>query len=142
VLHLVLIAIFSALSSCSSHTSDDFREEGEKITRHLIKELQLIKSTEQLVIAAPKLKCLFNELVQTVIEAHHYRISHGVEFPELSKKNHLISEQLRMELNRILTIDGSWEILEKSQREALHRLNTYEKQQSKRKLKPNVPTQF
>lgn len=132
---LILILISSLfLSACGSHSSEDFREDGDATMRLLIKELQAIHSYSTLSAAAPKLKRLFNDLVDTMLKAREYHESHpAAEISDLSPKNHASSEQLRTELNRIYRLDGGRELIEKCQEGALLRLDAFEKNLVKRR---------
>jgi hypothetical protein len=134
----VLAPLFFALTllcqSCLTHSIEDYREDGEGIVRALIHELQQIHSRDELVSASTKIKRLFLDLVNVIIAAQEYREHHpSSEFPELSKENHLSSDQLRSELNRIYRLEGGRELIEKYQEPALHRLDAYEKKLSKKK---------
>lgn len=128
---LILFTLFSFLS-CNIHSLEDFREEGESITRLLIRELNSINNRQDLIIASPKLRLMFQELVKVMISARQYREKHPeLDIPELSATNLLLSEELRIELNRIYHLEGGREIIEKCQEIALQRLDAYEKKLTK-----------
>ncbi len=106
---------------------DDFRAEGEGINRALVAELNQIHSRDDLLAHADKLKQLFNELVDVIIRAQAYKDKHpddGLSDPP--RKDHAISDQLRIELNRVLHMEGGREVIEKAQEEALNRLDAFE----------------
>ncbi len=122
------------LSACGSHSLEDFREEGESITRSLIKELQTIRTRDDLVQIAPRLQKLFDRLVDTIVTAREFLDKYPkLEIEEFSQKNHDLSDQLRIELNRIYCIEGGRELIEKCQESALHRLDAFEKRANKYK---------
>lgn len=114
---------------CSSHSLEDCREEGEAITRTLIYEFSQIHNREDLLKASAKIKRLFNDLVSIIVAAH---AAQHQEVIELTPYNHLLSDQLRTEINRVYRIEGAREVVEKFQEEALHRLDAYEKLHHKR----------
>jgi len=119
----------SLLSSCGSRSLEDYREEAEEVTHSLIIQLDQIHTRDQLLARSAKLKRLFNDLVSVIIASQEYRqkqFARGV--PPLSENNHLLSDQLYEELNRIYAIDGCRAIIEKCQEEALNRLDAFEKQ--------------
>jgi hypothetical protein len=116
------------LAGCGPHSLEDFREEGEKITKVLIVELQKIHTREQLIKNGPLLQKLFNELTTLMIAAREYREKYQeVESLEFTSKNHELSEQLRKELNRLYQLEGGRELIEKYQQEALYRLDLAQK---------------
>lgn len=116
------------LSGCGSRSMQDHLEEGEHLTLELIEELEVIRSREELIVAAPRLKQLFDQLVDTMIAAKEFREKHpSAETPLLTDRNRSLSELLKTELNRIYKLDGGREIIEKCQLDALNRLDGYTK---------------
>jgi len=118
--------------SCGRHSLDDFEEEGEGVMRSLIQDLRTIHTRDQLLSSTGRLKRLFERLVDIIIAAEEYRLSH----PEAAKDglagpNHELSDQLRIELNRVYQIEGGRLMIEKCQEIALHRLDAFEKQRMK-----------
>lgn len=94
--------------------------------RSLIGELQSIRTRDQLLASTAKLKRLFERLVDLMIAAENFKLAH----PELDKglsagPNHELSDQLRIELNRLYRMDGGRQIVEKYQEKALHRLDAF-----------------
>lgn len=123
-----LILLF--LASCGSRSLDEFQEEGEGLIRSLIQELQTIHSREKLLASSGKLQKYFERLVNIMIAAEEFSYSH----PELEKGEsirHDLSDQLRIELNRLYRLEGGRQIIEKCQEKALHRLDAFEKKDSK-----------
>ena len=97
--------------------------------------MQAIHTREQLLASTSNLQRLFNRLANLMIAAEDFSISH----PEQEKgplrwQNHDLSDQLRVELNRIYRLEGGRQILEKSQENALQRLDAFEKRLMKQKL--------
>ena len=103
--------------ACSSHSAEDFYDEGQGIVRTLIEELKTIHTRDQLLTHAPGLKKLFNSLVDVLMSAHKYRED------SLSDREHILSDSLRQELERVYRIEGGRDIIEKCQEEALNRLD-------------------
>lgn len=120
---LRIIPLFFILCSCGSHNLEDYKEEGEGITRSLIQELKKIRTREKLLASTHKLKALFNRLADTMISAEIYRRDHPDL--EIAEANHELSDQLRGELNRIYEMDGGRQIIEKCEEKALHRLHLF-----------------
>ena len=116
------LLFLSLTFSCSSKTLEDYREEGQSITQSLIKEFRKIQTREQLVASTTRLKKHFDKLVDLIIRAR----DSNDESLDLTKKDHLLSDQLRTEMFRIYQIEGGRAIVEKCQEEALHRLDAFE----------------
>jgi hypothetical protein len=127
---IVFMLIFTI--SCTPHSLDEFEEEGEGVIRSLIQELQGIHSREQLVAASGRLQRQFDRLVNVIIAAEEFCYSHpGFDKGEFLQLNHELSDQLRIELNRLYRFEGGRQIIEKCQEKALHRLDAFEKKHAK-----------
>lgn len=124
--------IFFALTfacCCSPNSLDDFQHEGEALSRALAEDLQEIHTKDELIKAVPVLKKKFNEFVDLMIAAKEYQQSHAEE--EISEEELPFSEALFLELKRIYAMEGGRETIEKAEREALIRLDAYEKNRIK-----------
>jgi hypothetical protein len=98
----------------------------------LIAELKQIRSRDDLVEHAPRLQELFNSLVDVIIKAQEFKDKHPEESDLSINKESMESDQLRIELNRVLHMEGGREVIEKAQEAALNRLDAFEK--ARRKL--------
>jgi hypothetical protein len=126
VIYYLLILCF--LTGCGPSSLEDFQEEGEGFSRSLVKELRTIQNRKDLLESAPKLKKRFDGLVDLMIRAREFKEKHPfLESNELIKMNHDLSDQLRIELNRIYAIEGGRELIEKCQEEGLNRLDAFER---------------
>lgn len=120
---IFLVGIHSLFISCSSRTLEDYRDEGEGVVRALAAELKKIRTRDDLLVHAPRLKQLFDSLVDIIIEAEAYQNAHPeAELVLHHKRDQSASDQLRIELNRVLHLEGGREVIEKVQEEALSRL--------------------
>lgn len=120
------------LTGCGPRSQEDFREEGEGLTRSLIQELQAIHTREQLLMASSRLQRLFDQLVNSMIAAEEFHALHPEQDKgELTQRNHDLSDQLRLELNRLYRLEGGRQMIEKCQENALHRLDACEKRRIK-----------
>ncbi|MBA3816096.1 MAG: hypothetical protein H0X29_06185 [Parachlamydiaceae bacterium] len=129
-IHFSIFLLISAflLFSCSQRTLEDFRDEGEGVVRALTAELKKIRSRDDLLTHAPNLKKYFELLADIIIEASKYKETHPEsELISPNKKEQSASDQLRIELNRVLHLDGGPEVIEKVQEEALNRLELFNK---------------
>lgn len=128
---LGIVFILVMVTGCGPRSLDDFQEEGEGVMRSLIQELQGIHTREQLLAASGRLQRHFDRLVNIVIAAEEFSLVHPEEKGEVGRHNHELSDQLRIELNRLYRLEGGRQIIEKCQEKALHRLDAFEKKQAK-----------
>lgn len=129
-----MILILGCLTACGPRSLEDFREEGEGVTRSLVKELSVIRTRSELLKAVPRLQKLFNNLIDVMIAAREFQEKSSKFDPiEWTYHNHELSDQLRIELNRVYALEGTREIIEKCQEQALHRLDAFEKRLAKHK---------
>lgn len=131
----IATSVFCALllTGCGSSSLDDFQEEGEGVTRSLVQELQSIHTREDLLNSSASLQGLFDKLVDVMIAAQQYRDKHPqLDQNVVSKPNRELSDQLRIELNRLFQIEGGREIIEKYQDPSLQRLDAFERKFKKR----------
>jgi hypothetical protein len=114
------------IMGCASQSLEDYREEGEGIARQITYELRHIRSRDDLLVHSAKLHQLFNALVDVMIHAQEFKDRYPqAEFMTFDKKEQPISDQLRIELNRVLHLEGGREVIEKAQEEALNRLDRF-----------------
>lgn len=107
---------------CSCNVSTDHKEEAQAIVLQVCAILDKVENGEQLASKSMHLKRLFNALAdQMIIAASHSPTA----VPTLSQAEREASEHLRMQINRVCSFSGGYEIMEKCQEEALHRLTTY-----------------
>ena len=128
-----LNAILLTLCLSCTKSLEDFKEEGEGLTRSLIQELQEIRTRKDLQLSYGRLQILFTRLSDLMITAQEFQEKHHLSSLELSKENHELSELLRIELNRIFLLDGGKELIEKCQEPALQKLDAYLKRMQKKK---------
>lgn len=127
-LHLLILA------GCKSLTLEDFREEGEGVTRSLIQTLQTIHNRDQLLAASERIEYLFDRLVSVMIEAATFYDSLPEEEKgETLRSSYDLSDPLRLELNRLYRLEAGRTLIEKCQERPLQRLDAFEKQRIKRK---------
>lgn len=132
---LILLNLLLIATSCGSRSFEDFEEEGEGVIRSLIQELKAIHTREQLLAASGKLQRQFDRLTSIMIAAEEFGLSH----PELDREEHLrlnheLSDQLRVELNRLYRLEGGRQIIEKCQERALYQLDAFKRRQAKDKI--------
>ena len=121
------------LISCGPNSLEDFQKEGESFSRRLANELKEIQSRDELAKAAPHLKTRFNELVDLVIAAQTYADRHLDECLFDPTENPY-SNELRLQLERLYRLEGGREMIEKAQKEALIRLDAFEKKCDLKKM--------
>ncbi len=113
---------------CSPNSLEDFQHEGEAMNRALANDLRQIRTKEELVKAIPKLKKRYEKYVELLIDAKEYQQKHPEEErPEIQASDLPNGEFLFWELKRIYAMEGGREAMEKAQREALIKLDAYER---------------
>jgi hypothetical protein len=116
------------LSSCAARSMDDYYEEGQTVIRLLVIELEKIHSRQDAIKAASSIKNLFLELVNIMIAAEEFsRKNNRNDINDSIRRESIWSDRLREELNRVYSIEGVQEIIEKYQEQSLYRLDAFEK---------------
>ncbi len=125
--------LFLGLCSCSPSSMEDYQREGEALARVLISDLQKIQTQEQLIKEEPNLKKHFEAFVTLMIQAREYQQKHREDVVVEPSFEHGESEALKAELRRVYAIEGGRESVERTQQEALVRLDAYERNLIKQK---------
>lgn len=100
------------LCSCSGPSPESYREQGSALIRTLIKDLKKVRTKEELVDRQEKIHQTFIKLKETVMEAESYLKAHPkTEIPLFTRQDQDLSDELQIELNRLLRIDGCREVL-------------------------------
>lgn len=134
MLKSLLIILF--LTSCSPHSLEEFHSKGKALSEKIASELSEIDSPEELERALPLLKKRFDELVTLSIKARTYEMRHG---GEAHCEEHYDPSALIAELSRIYAMEGGKELIERAEREALLKLDAFERRiASKGAIKPKV----
>ena len=134
-MHRLIYCVFLLLfCGCGPSSSEDFRREGEAISRLIARDLKKLKSREELVQAEPLLKKRFSDLVDLMIEARKFQQKHPEEIA-LEDLEHEVSDDFLVELKRIYHLEGGREIIENCQREALIRLDSFEHKLAKERTR-------
>ena len=133
---ILSICVCIVLGSCSPNSFEDFQTEGEALSRKITVDLQKVQTTQQLVEVAPVLKKRFYSLVELMIQARKYQEAHPEEWTdERPATLGTFNELLIIELERVHKLERGREIIEKAQRDALHRLDAFERDLKKRREK-------
>jgi hypothetical protein len=130
-----VIFLLICLWGCSPNSSKEFQKEGETHCRSLVLELEKIENREQLLSAEQKLKKQFNYLIDLMIEAREFqekRFEEEISDEPVFEANSF-EEELQKQLRRIYAIEGGREVIERSQQEALVRLDAYERTLAKKR---------
>ena len=122
--------ILGLLCGCGPSSTDDFKQQGEAISRLITRDLKKVKSREELVKIVPLLKKRFSDLVDLMIEARKFQ----QKYPDALAAEELepeMDDALLTELKRVYRLEGGREIIEDCQREALIRLDSFEHKRSR-----------
>jgi hypothetical protein len=127
---LKIIFSFSLLilSGCGPSSLEDFQIEGNAICRQLVEDLKEVHSQQQLVKKIPQLRRRFNDLVDLMIQARRFQEKYPIEeISDCFDLSFIYSEQLKNCLERIYGLEGGREAIEKAQKEAVCRLDYFER---------------
>lgn len=126
-----MLLFFCILSACNTKSQASFLAQGRAIKCELLTELEQINDIDQLLLELPQLERHFNHLVDLMIEARKYQISHQSVWKP-SAEDLALSQALAQELARLYQIPSARSLLEKSQESALLRLAAFEDKTKKR----------
>lgn len=119
---------FLVFFGCSPTTSDDFRHEGQALVRALITDLGSVRSRDDLIVMEPILKKRFELLALLMIEARQFQIDHpDAILTPIGSYDLELNDQLQEELARVYRIETGQSIIERAQREAMLRLDGFER---------------
>ena len=122
------------LTGCTFSSSKDYTCIAEGICKSLCVELKKIESNEDFTKVSPKLEKYFNDLVGVMINLREFQEKYPDEEAGYSTTEPWYSVEMQMELERIYsTIEGGRSLIEKTQKEALLKLDAYEKNRKKQK---------
>lgn len=130
----IVLFLFFLAAGCAPHSKEDFQHEGESLCRDLTKELRKVQTREDLAKAAPKIKAKFEKIVDLVIEAKKFQMESEEEetnsdfTPDIAASDAFLAE-----LKRVYKIEAGRDTIEKAQKEALLRLDAFDR--SLKKLK-------
>ncbi len=124
-----LFFLFTAfvVCGCQPTTLEDFQCEGSSVMRFLLQDLRKIEDREDLSRMEPILKKDFEKLVELIIQARVFQQRNPEVESPFQNINATLNLSLIEELKRIYDIEGGRECVERSQREAMLRLDAKEK---------------
>ena len=125
--------LWIGMTGCGPSSLKDFHIEGDAICRALVRDLNRIHSQEELVQSIPLLTTRFNQIVDLIIEARMFQQKHPEEEDIATALDH--HQLLQQALQRVYAMDGGREALEKAEREALFRLDAFEKKLAKQQAR-------
>jgi 3-methyladenine DNA glycosylase Tag len=134
MIYIVALLLSVFLPGCNPHSVEDFHHEGQAYSRALIRDLQKVHTREELAQATSHLKKHFEKLVDLMIRARTFQEEHPEESLSAPFQSETtISDELEEALRRIYLIEGGREIIERTQQEALVRLDAFERSCIKKK---------
>lgn len=127
VLSIFIFLFLSLFFSCQPSSFEEFQFEGAARVRLLLTDLKNIETREDLIKAEPILKKHFEKIVAIIIQARLFQQRNtGLEVPVL-QIGQLLSSSLLEEMRRIYALEGGRECIERSQKEAMLKLDAKEK---------------
>lgn len=127
---LYFFLLLFLLSSCSQKSPEYFQREAKDFKLQLIETLQKIETVDDMVLKSSELQALFKDLAKLAIEARRYQIKAKVEW-QLTQDDRKLNQELRFELNRLYSMEGVAELMERCQMPALTELDAFEKKSTK-----------
>ena len=107
-------------SSCGKSSLNDYKKEGVELQLQMVEELRSVRSLEDLMDKKRVLSKLHLQLVDLIEKTRLWQKKENkTQEPLLS----LSSDLLRDEMLRVLRIEGTQEIMEEIQKEALYLLD-------------------
>lgn len=120
------------LLGCNPNSYEDFQCEGDAYCLKMFNTLKAIQDRQQLLQAQPILKQHFEEMVNLIIAARRFQIG-SLETKDSYPS--FYSLRVKEELRRLYQIEGGREIIERAQKQALLRLNAWERQMLRKQSK-------
>lgn len=121
-----ILSITLFLTACHSRALEDAQKTSQAILIDLCKDLQEVKTLDQLVQKAPKLKKNMRKLTELMIEADQDYRKHPEE--PCKDVSPLTSDMLQYEILRLCEdVEGAQSVLEEIQEEMLDKLDLYER---------------
>lgn len=120
-----------SLAGCNPSSLEEYQQEGESISKKMVQDLEKVHSRDDLVRIVPVLEKRFHQLVDLAIEAKKFKETDDAEDIILDSAKEM-SDKLRAELNRVYQLEGAKELIEQAEREALFKLDAFERSVAKR----------
>ena len=127
---LLFFLLLFVLSSCSQKSPEYFQREARELKLQLIETLQKIENLDDMVMKSSELQALFEELAKLAIEARRYQLKAKIEWA-MTAEDRKLNQELRFELNRLYSMEGVAELMERCQMPALTELDAFEKKTTK-----------
>lgn len=112
----LIFLLFSILYiGCQQAGYESFRAEGRASTRELIAELKKIRSRDQLIAAEQRIQTRLKRIQELVLKAEAYQRENAeLLVPELEPIDHELSDALKLELTRVMRLEGGQEVLKRA----------------------------
>lgn len=109
--HIILFILLLTIG-CQQASYEGFRAEGRASTRELIAELRKIRTRDQLIAAEPRIKTSLKRIQELVDKVETYRSENPESMiPDLDSMDHELSDALKLELTRVMRLEGGQEVL-------------------------------
>ena len=99
----------------------------------LIEELETVYDIDDLIDKVPRLRRIFNEQAELMIEARKWQLKHDTSWVSDNESSQL-SLELEGELKRVYAIPAARELLEQCQFSALECIDAFEKKVKKKSI--------
>jgi hypothetical protein len=132
-LSLIIYLVLGMLTSCSN--LEDYQKESEQICHAIVRDLEGVENREDLLAIESRLSKRFQGLVDLMIDMRQGMLDQLQQEP-ISHFENSHNDKLVFQLKRIYRLEGGRDIIERAQREALIRLDAFERHLAKKKQLP------
>lgn len=123
---MLIVSSLVFLCGCHISSCEAYKKQGKKLTHEIANEFKGVESKDDLMKRSAKIKKKIDKLTKLMIEAfHECKITTAIDSEINSSEE---SDRLLYELQRVCEIEGAQEIIERMQREALDKLDEFDKE--------------
>jgi hypothetical protein len=114
-MRLIFLLFSLFLVGCQQAGYESFRAEGRASTRELIVELKKIRTRDQLIASESRIQTRLKRIQELVAKADAYqRENPDLLVPDLEPIDHELSDALKLELTRVMRLEGGQEVLKRA----------------------------
>ena len=122
----ILVMLYFITAACSSHSQHEFQFQASQNLSELIIELKKIHEPVDLLKNQNRLRKKFYLLTKSIIKYSNYLNNHPEVINDIPDRLKLLSNELRIVLSDIYSLDGAREIIEEIQNDCILVLNSHQ----------------
>lgn len=114
-MRLIFLLFSLFLIGCQQAGYESFRAEGRASTRELLADLKKIRTRDQLIASEHRIESRLKRIQELVARAEAFhRDNPELLVPELEPIDHELSDALKLELTRVMRLEGGQEVLKRA----------------------------